>query len=160
METFKKNLPRIGVIAIAVLALVDRVSKWWAFNRLDHSWIFKPYIHLQLAINRGISWGMLATGKQLPFYAITVLLIIITGYLIWYAHDRAKHQCVIFGEMLVIMGSISNILDRLVYGGVIDFIVLSYGQWSWPVFNVADMAIVLGVIIMFFEHSWQCPAQS
>ena len=57
----------------------------------------------------------------------------------------------ILGHVCVIAGSVANIVDRIVYHGVIDFIVVSFRHYSWPVFNIADMAIVAGVVIIFWH---------
>lgn len=55
------------------------------------------------------------------------------------------------GLIAIIAGSLSNIVDRFIYGGVIDFIELSYNQWIWPVFNVADVAIVCGIGLILYD---------
>ena len=57
-------------------------------------------------------------------------------------------------EVAVIAGASSNIIDRFWYGGVVDFILLEYEQWSWPLFNVADIVIVGGIIVMVFNSFW------
>ena len=58
----------------------------------------------------------------------------------------------ILAELAVLAGAISNIIDRYLYGGVVDFIHAHLGGWSWPIFNVADMAIVLGIFCIFWEQ--------
>jgi signal peptidase II len=54
--------------------------------------------------------------------------------------------------VLIITGAFSNLLDRLFYGGVIDFIVVWFGDWSWPAFNIADAAILLGIAFVFKDN--------
>ena len=78
-----------------------------------------------------------------------VAIVSITFLLISFAYHRWCDARLIVGELLIIAGSASNIIDRFFYRGVIDFILLSCKGWSFPVFNLADVAIVLGVILMF-----------
>jgi len=80
------------------------------------------------------------------------MVIAITIGLSYYAYKRYVAGETIYGEVMVVAGSCSNILDRFVYGGVIDFIEVSYGQWMWPSFNFADASIVIGVGIMMMKH--------
>ncbi len=71
--------------------------------------------------------------------------------LAFYTYLRWRKGFWIGGECFVLAGSLSNIVDRIIYHGVLDFILLSFNTWSWPVFNIADMAIVFGVGIMIIQ---------
>ena len=67
------------------------------------------------------------------------------------------HKKLIIGEICIFAGAISNVVDRYVYGGVVDFIALSYGDWHFAVFNVADMFIFCGVALMLIlEYTHSC----
>jgi signal peptidase II len=137
-----------GCLAVMVLVM-DRITKYAALTHWSDSYHLNPYLYFQLAINRGISWGLLHSANRVIFIAITVLIMVTTGILAYYTYSRFKDNNGIIGEVLVLAGSLSNIIDRLCHGGVIDFIVVHLGSWVWPVFNIADGAIVLGVILMF-----------
>ena len=63
-----------------------------------------------------------------------------------------KQNSLIWGQALILAGAVSNYYDRIMYGGVIDFIVLALGNWSWPAFNIADAAIVCGVCLIVFAN--------
>jgi signal peptidase II len=65
---------------------------------------------------------------------------------------RIKKKLSIIGHIAIIAGVASNYYDRLAYSGVIDFVVISYGRYAWPVFNIADIAIVCGAISMVLWH--------
>ncbi len=69
------------------------------------------------------------------------------------AYRRFLQSRFVLGEVLVVSGSFSNLIDRVLHYGVIDFIQILYGDWSWPLFNIADCCIVVGVIIMFIQYS-------
>ena len=96
-----------------------------------------------------------ACSTQIIDYQFLVVSIVITGItlaLASYTAIRAMNHQLIFGEILVLAGSCSNLIDRFIYGGVVDFILLSYGDWSFPVFNCADVCIVIGIGLMLFEQ--------
>jgi signal peptidase II len=80
------------------------------------------------------------------------MIMAITAGVAWYAYEQYKEGHNVVGETLVVAGSVSNIIDRFWYGGVVDFIEFSYGTWIWPSFNIADMCIVFGIAIMLISH--------
>jgi len=114
-----------------------------------------PFLTCRVTLNRGISWSMFADTGVAGFYVITVLIGAFLFAFAWYTHKRAEANYDTFGEMLVLVGGTSNFLDRLIYGGVVDFIQLSYGRWSFPIFNFADMYIVLGVALMIYSTIYE-----
>lgn len=122
----------------ASIVILDQLTKYLALRWCSQACTF----------NKGISWGMLNSGGQHTFYVVTALIIGITLLLAAYTYQRMRQRHAIFGELLIISGSISNIIDRFVYGGVIDFIEIRIGSWVGPSFNLADSMIVLGVGIM------------
>lgn len=128
-----------GLLSASIIIL-DQLTKYLALQWCGPACTF----------NRGISWGMLNSGSSLTFYALTGLVIAITLILSGYAYQSMQRGHAIWGELLIISGSISNIIDRFIYGGVVDFIEVRIGSWIGPAFNVADSMIVLGVCIMAF----------
>jgi signal peptidase II len=81
---------------------------------------------------------------------VGVIVVTVTSVLAAYAWQRFCEGKKVIGETLILAGAISNIADRLWYGGVIDFIILSFHGYAWPTFNVADIAIVAGVVLMVY----------
>ena len=127
--------------------LVDRATKFFALSYF-HTYKINNYIKFELMFNRGISWGMFDSQSSLIFFLVTTFIVIITLFVAVYGYKQFQAGHTIIGELLVIAGSLSNIFDRILYGGVIDFIALSWGKLSWPVFNLADVFIVAGVFII------------
>lgn len=145
----------VGYISLAVaIILLDQLTKWFALRYWHHERIITSFLSFKVTINRGISWGLLSAAEThtLLFLAITSGIILLTFGLGLYAYRRYPQGYPIMGELLVVAGSLSNILDRCVRHGVVDFIVLRWGEYVWPVFNIADMAIVCGVGILFFQY--------
>ena len=144
----------IGIIIFCI----DRITKNSALDSfVQQVYSSIPGLSFKVVINRGVTWGMLHyAAHQYYIYVmlsvIKVLGIMLVAYWAYYVHKKCEKF--VFGHVLVIAGGLSNMLDRLCYGGVIDFIIVSYGHHSWPVFNVADVAIVvgLGIVAWQLEH--------
>ena len=133
--------------------LLDRMTKWWAITFLCQSplSVWGEYVSCILTYNRGVSWSLLSYQNALGYGMITLLIACIIGFLIMHIVTRYQKNGMIFGELLVLGGAVSNLYDRLVFGGVVDFILLRYQELSFPVFNIADTAIVCGVLIMLYD---------
>lgn len=138
-----------------LLLLLDRIVKRLiVYGRLCPAKVF-PFVTCRVTMNRGISWSMFADTGVVGFYILTAVIGLFLFGFAWYTHKRAEADYDTLGEMLVLVGGTSNFLDRLIYGGVIDFIHISYGRWSFPVFNFADMYIVLGVALMIYTTFYE-----
>ena len=140
-----------GIMA-ATLFFFDRITKCAALACFTPRCTFNDYVSFELAFNRGISWSFFHTGSDAVFVIVSIVIVCITLLLGVYAAMRWWQQRLIIGEVWVLVGSASNIVDRILYRGVIDFIELSYNGLVWPVFNLADVCIVVGVGMMFFQQ--------
>ncbi len=136
-----------GYISLCVLAvLLDRVTKAWALNNLvEGPVLIAPGVRLALSWNRGVSWSMLTPDTAQQHLVLTALIVVITlSFLVHAIFEHRRGQSVMF-HALVVAGAASNLIDRFLYGAVVDFILLSVGNWHWPVFNVADILVVAGI---------------
>lgn len=131
--------------------IVDQATKRYVFNACLNMCHVGGPLSFNLMINRGISWSLLCSDNPLIFGFITALIGLITLAVAWQGYQRIGAGLAAYGQTLVVAGSCSNILDRILVGGVIDFIVLSWGNWTWPTFNIADIAIVGGVGLMLLQ---------
>jgi signal peptidase II len=138
------------LLVVAAVIVADRITKSYALHWIAEQ-VITPFLLFQLTYNRGISWGMLHHSSAASYLLMGIVVATVTLALIIYAYRRLKQGQSIVGEALVIGGSLSNLFDRFYYGGVIDFIVLHKGSYVWPVFNVADICIVLGIFLMFVK---------
>lgn len=114
----------------------------------DSTRVINQYVSFELAFNRGISWGIFHSAPEIVFFIISLLIAGITALVFVHAFYNYKHHKPIVGHVCIITGSIANLMDRMIYPGVIDFIILSYKSYSWPVFNIADIAIVCGIFLL------------
>ncbi|MDO5050750.1 MAG: signal peptidase II [Moraxella equi] len=149
------------MLALAVL-VIDQITKIgfqkWLVTEYTSAPVIEPFFNWTLAYNRGAAFSFLANqgGWQKWFFAILGTAVAV--FIIRYLRQIPKSARVLsFGLALVLGGAIGNVIDRFLYGYVIDFIHIHwYDVWHYPVFNVADMAIMGGMALvvvdmLFFE---------
>ena len=146
----QKRLTYFSFIFLLIIA-IDRYTKSLALH-LDDEKIINSFLSFGLTFNRGINWGFF-NGKSVLLYGVIntaiACVILILG---WYTWHTSKYRQPMVGNILILAGAVSNYFDRLYYHGVIDFIVFSFGNWSWPAFNIADIAIVSGIGLMLLAN--------
>jgi signal peptidase II len=140
-------------IAAAVLAL-DQASKWLALARLAlHEPVpVLPFLNFTLVYNKGAAFGFLSTAsgwQNLFFIGVALVATAVILYLL--RRTDARDRWMAAALMLILGGAIGNLVDRLVYGHVVDFIDVYYGTWHWPAFNVADSAITIGATLIVLD---------
>ena len=140
-----------GLLGV-VLLVIDRIAKYEALCLCAQGCKINEYLSFEVVYNRGTSWGLFHSQSNAVFWLVTLGVALVTAGVLAYAVLRFRSGHMILGEVMVIAGSLSNIIDRVFYNGVIDFIELSYRGWLWPSFNGADMLIVFGVLIMMVEQ--------
>ena len=119
---------------------------------LHQSIAIMPYFNLTYVHNTGAAFSFLseAGGWQRWFFA--GLALVISGVIaVWLARLKQHETLLAVALSLVLGGAIGNLIDRLAYGYVIDFLDVYYQIWHWPAFNIADSSITLGVILMLAE---------
>ncbi|MGR8980789.1 MAG: signal peptidase II [Gammaproteobacteria bacterium] len=140
---------------LSLLALIlDQATKLAVDGtmRLYESIPVMPYFNLTYVHNTGAAFSFLshAGGWQRWFFA-GLALIISVGITVWLSKLH-KHEVLLAAALsLILGGAVGNLIDRLAYGYVIDFLDVYYQDWHWPAFNIADSAITLGVILMAAE---------
>jgi signal peptidase II len=144
-----------GLAVSAAVVIVDQLSKaavleYFAGSPLAAHEAITPFFNLVLTYNRGISFGLFNTPSGMNVLLFSVLAaIIVTTLIIWLRRVASSLLAVAIG--LVIGGAIGNVIDRIRYGAVVDFLDFHIGSWHWPAFNVADSAICVGVAAMLLD---------
>jgi signal peptidase II len=141
------------LVAVATLTL-DQVSKLYllfVYELFLHEPVsLGPFIELIVVWNRGISYGLLQQETDLGRWLLTGFsLIAAVGLAIWML--RTPHRFLAVAIALIVGGAVGNAIDRIAYGAVFDFIHVYVGTFSWYVFNIADAAIVAGVIGLVYD---------
>lgn len=146
---------RLGLIVAAVIIAVDQVSKMYLIDlmaRYPHGIEVTSFFNLVMVWNRGVSFGMFA-GDNMRWILVAVAGVISIVVFFWLRN--ATNRMLSIGLGLVLGGAIGNIIDRVRFGAVADFFDFDLIFMRWPAFNVADMAIVVGVIVILFENLFQ-----
>ncbi len=136
-----------------IIFLADRLSKMFVQDCLSHGRAYKimPFLSFDYSINRGMAFGMLHDYGRIVFGAITLFVFLALCFLVKYTFDRQKAGHAVVGETLILAGGYANLVDRLLHTGVIDFIRISYGPWVFPIFNIADVAISVGALLVLLH---------
>ena len=156
---------RAGIITAIVTLIVDQASKLWLLDVFDiaHRGTVRvtPFFDLVLAWNIGISFGLFqndSPAAQIALMAIKAVAVIALG--VWLARSRTVVAAVALG--MIIGGAIGNAIDRFVYGAVVDFalfhVQIGEKTFNWYVFNLADVAIVAGVVALLYDSFMGIPA--
>ena len=148
MSFLKKNI--YSLFLIFFLFLADRISKYFILNlfkTFDKSNIvITSFLKFDLIWNNGIAFGFLSFEEKFYYNALTAVIVLITIILIFLMNKAVNIEK--FGFCLIIGGSLGNLFDRLYYSSVIDFIDFNVGNFHWFIFNVADIFITFGVLIL------------
>ncbi|MBX3477783.1 MAG: signal peptidase II [Brevundimonas sp.] len=149
------KITRLAVTAYAfaaVIILVDQLTKLWVLDGLDIAERgvipVLPFFRLSLVHNDGVSFGLFGGGSAR--WVLTVFSLAVAGLLAWWA-NRTDRRLMTAAIGLVMGGALGNVIDRIRFGHVIDFLDFSQtGVFPW-VFNVADSAITVGVILLVLD---------
>ncbi|MGG3560092.1 signal peptidase II [Neobacillus rhizosphaerae] len=138
------------LIALFVI-LLDQITKWLIVSKMnlgDSIPIIDNILYITSHRNRGAAWGILQ-GQMWLFYVITIIVIVAIMY---YMHKAAKGKWLL-GVSLALMlgGAIGNFIDRVVRKEVVDFIHTYIFTYNFPVFNIADSALVVGVVVLMIQ---------
>lgn len=141
-------MKRWGMIAAILVFAADQLSKSWILYGLDlperGQVPVLPFFSLTMVWNQGVTFGLLHQDTAYgPWILAGVSMAIVIALAVWLC--RAESVLVAIAIGAIGGGAVGNILDRLRFGAVVDFLHLHAGGWSWYVFNVADAAIVCGV---------------
>ena len=137
-----------------VVLLVDQCTKLLADAMLTlHQQVAViPFIALYKAYNPGAAFSFLSDASGWQRWFFVVLAVIVIGVLlVWLRRLSARETGTSLALALILGGAAGNLIDRLVYGYVIDFIDVYYGSWHWPAFNVADAAISAGAFLLLLD---------
>jgi len=138
----------------SLVILFDQVSKWFMMSWLSlyETVVIMPYFNLTMAHNEGAAFSFLAqAGGWQRWFFIGLALIISVVLFVWLAKLKPTEKLEAISLSLILGGAIGNVIDRISYGYVVDFIDLYIGHNHWPVFNIADSAICIGAILLIAD---------
>ncbi|SDJ73127.1 signal peptidase II [Jeotgalicoccus aerolatus] len=140
----------MAIVGIIVLA-IDQLTKFLVATQMslgESIPVIGEYLKITSHRNSGAAWGMFE-GRMLFFYIITVAVLV---FLIYFYKTEAKNNLLMqVGIALLMAGALGNFIDRLLFQEVVDFVDVLIINYDFPIFNVADSALTVGVIILLIE---------
>ena len=139
-----------------VVIIIDQWTKWLAETKLTFHEpvpVIEPFLNWTLAYNYGAAFSFLADAGGWQKWFFSGLALVMSLFLIVYLIKAPRKATLLsFGLALVLGGAVGNLIDRLLHGHVIDFIHVHYANvWDYPIFNIADMGISIGVVLIVID---------
>ena len=148
----KKNI--FYFFFILFIFILDRISKLWiiSISNLENNLEIKisSFINLNLIWNKGIAFGLFSYGEKFEYNLLTGLIIMIIAIVFLMIIKTKGFEK--YGFLMILGGALGNIFDRLYYSAVPDFIEIYYKNFHWFVFNVADIFITVGVLMLIINE--------
>lgn len=141
---------KVTVISLIVLVM-DRISKMLVFNlmKINNSIkILDDLLYITYVKNEGIAFSFLEGNRLF----IILASIVVLGMILFYLKNSKLNSLEIIGFGMVVGGALGNLIDRIIYGYVIDFIDVYVLRYDYPIFNIADMGVVVGVIVILVSN--------
>jgi signal peptidase II len=151
----KKNAGLMLWLGIAlVVVLLDQVTKITMSERLlyGQSEPITTYFNLVMVYNKGAAFSFLSDQPGWQRYFFTGVSVIASVFILWMLKRNPDQPLFCWALALILGGAIGNLIDRVAYGHVIDFLDFHVHGWHWPAFNVADSAITVGAILFVLDE--------
>lgn len=156
-------------VVATVLTVLDQITKWWVRENIEYAReeisVIDGFFSLVHAQNRGAAFGFMDSSeyRMVVFAVFTIVAVGVLLQMLWQLPDDDRFQTIAVGT--VMSGAVGNAIDRVMYQSVTDFLRIYtehpslqptlidwFGTYEWPSFNVADVAIVVGLIMFFFHY--------
>ena len=137
------------------LVLTDQFTKQIFMSSFDlgQSIVVNPFLSWTYLQNTGAAFSFLAGGGMMQKSFLLVVSILVSIWIvIWTQRTPSIYRQKLTGQFLLLSGAVGNLIDRAQYGFVIDFIDVHFNSFYWPVFNIADSLIFVGVALLIFER--------
>ncbi|VAW98067.1 Lipoprotein signal peptidase [hydrothermal vent metagenome] len=154
MQQVRREALRNWMIIAAVIVIADQITKYIATVKLEmyESIAVMPMFNFTLMHNEGAAFSFLsdAGGWQRWFFTIISFVVSIV-LIVWIKKLKPEEKCEALAFSFILGGAVGNLIDRVYWGYVIDFIDIYYNKSHWPAFNIADSAITIGVVILIVD---------
>jgi signal peptidase II len=142
----------VWLVLSAILIVLDQWTKYIALEHLQEGVpiaVVPGFLNWMLAFNTGAAFSFLADAGGWQRWGFSALAVLISVVLtVWLARTPRRDWLTALPLSLVISGAIGNLIDRLRFGHVVDFIQVYHGDWTFPAFNIADSAISVGAVLL------------
>ncbi len=137
-----------------IILILDQITKTWVSSHLSFNQPINilPHFDLRLLHNTGAAWSILADQGGWQRWFLSGLAIIVSIIImVWLTRLNSKQRWLACALALILGGALGNVMDRIIYGYVVDFIDIYYQTWHWPAFNIADIAISIGAVMLLID---------
>ncbi len=146
---------KVFALVTALTMVLDQLTKWWARAALPSGGkavtVIENFFDWRLSYNTGSAFGLFGSVNGARIF-LTIVGVVAIGAILWMVRQaRDDQKRLVWALGCVAGGAIGNIIDRVLYGRVTDFVVWKYYEKEWPTFNVADVALVVGVGLLFLD---------
>jgi signal peptidase II len=147
----------LGIAALVIV--LDHLSKWWISSTLDFEQLVAvfPFFALVRVHNHGAAFSLLADAGGWQRWLFIGIGFVATVIILRLLKTHAQQPRMAFALALILGGALGNVLDRIVYGYVVDFLYFHYQHFAWPAFNVADSAISVGATLLVWDSIFGKP---
>ena len=150
MPDYLKRNNFLNLLVIIIIFSLDRISKFYVIfkseTNLSSSLYKSKFLNIDLIWNEGIAFGLFSFDQSLYYNLLTLVIILITLIISWLMLRAKGLEKISF--LMIIGGSLGNLFDRINYSSVPDFIDFHISNFHWFIFNVADIFISLGVLLL------------
>ena len=150
MLDYQKKNYLVNFFTILIIFSLDRISKLYVILKsetdLSSSLFTSKFLNINLIWNEGIAFGLLSFNEKTYYNILTILIFFVTLVIFWMILKSKKLEK--FAFMMILSGSLGNLFDRLYYSAVPDFIDIHINNFHWFIFNVADIFISVGVMLL------------
>ena len=149
---------RRGLIIALAAILLDQISKAAVLDLMQIPRVIEvlPVFNLVLVMNRGVSFSLFTSHAEYAPYLLSALSVVVCVALaFWMRNENGRLSRLAFG--LIVGSAMGNVIDRLRFGAVIDFLDVHWGSTHFPAFNVADSAISIGAALLMFDALFSRP---
>lgn len=155
---------RFGLIIAAAVLVLDQLTKWAVMSGLFGLPFWQPapgfpwvdgvavtgFFNMVTVWNRGVSFGLFSNASDIGPWILSAVAVVISVILVFWLR-KAENRFLSLGLGMVLGGAIGNVIDRLRFGAVFDFLDFHAFGYHWPAFNVADCGVVVGVILVLVD---------
>ena len=155
MTTFRQTDYILFAVISILIVIVDFITKKWMLSvlfEIPRQIVVTSFFNLTPVWNKGISFGIMSSHPEIIRFIIPVLALLVILYLVRQIHLQRRIQQI--GSAIIAGGAAGNVIDRFLYGKVVDFFDFHIGGYHWPAFNIADIAICAGVAITIYVIIW------
>ena len=154
MSVNNSRFARFWLLLSGAVIVLDQWSKWLAETSLIpyQPVPVMPLFNFTLAYNTGAAFSFLSgAGGWQRWFFISLTVVVVAVLFSWIWRMRAEERLHAASISLILGGAIGNLIDRALLGHVIDFLDVYYGSHHWPIFNIADSAITVGVVLLIID---------